>query len=79
MPGRYSQTTSTLLGERYVYAEVLPATCIFDDRGLLPATAVTRRDGWVKRTPNKSQHRKLTLEKKIIPPPLLSGLELATF
>ena len=30
------------------------------------------------RTPNKSQHTKLTLEKKILPP-LLPGLELATF
>ena len=32
----------------------------------------------VERTPNKSQHRKLTLEKKILLP-LLPGLELATF
>ena len=31
----------------------------------------------VKRTPNKSQHTKLTLEKKILSP-LLPGLELAT-
>ena len=33
----------------------------------------------VERTPNKSQHTKLTLEKKILPPPLLPGFELATF
>ena len=33
---------------------------------------------WVERTPNKSQHTKLTLEKKILPP-LLPGLEHATF
>ena len=32
----------------------------------------------VKRTPNKSQHTQLTLEKKILPP-LLPGFELATF
>ena len=32
----------------------------------------------VERTPNKSQHTKLTLEKKILPP-LLPGFELATF
>ena len=29
----------------------------------------------VERTPNKNQHKKLTLENKILPP----GLELATF
>ena len=32
----------------------------------------------MERTPNKSQHRKLTPEKKILPP-LLPGFELATF
>ena len=32
----------------------------------------------VERTPNKSQHTKLTLQKKILPP-LLPGFELATF
>ena len=32
----------------------------------------------VERTPNKSQHTKLTLEKKILPP-LLPGFEHATF
>ena len=32
----------------------------------------------VERTPNKSQHTKLTLEKKILPP-LLPVFELATF
>ena len=36
------------------------------------------RNTGVERTPNKSQHTKLTLEKKILPP-LLSGFELATF
>ena len=46
-----------------------------NDRGLLRATAVTR--GW-NRYRNKSQHRKSTLEKKIIPP-LLQGFEPATF
>ena len=48
-----------------------------DDRDLLRATAVTR--GW-NGYRNKSQHRKLSLENKILPP-LLScrGLEPATF
>ena len=46
-----------------------------NDRDLLRATAVTR--GW-NRYWNKSQLRKLTLEKKILPP-LLRGSELATF
>ena len=32
----------------------------------------------VEQTLNKSQHRKLTLEKKILPP-LLPGFELTTF
>ena len=32
----------------------------------------------VERTPNKSQHTKLTLEKKILPP-VLPGFEFATF
>ena len=32
----------------------------------------------MERTPNKSQHTKLTLEKKILPP-LLPGFEFATF
>ena len=44
------------------------------DRGLLRATAVTR--GW-NGYRNKSQHRKLTMEK--ILPPLLQGFEPATF
>ena len=43
--------------------------------GLLRATVVTRG---VDRTPNRSQHTKLTLEKKILPP-LLPRFELATF
>ena len=32
----------------------------------------------MERTANKSQHTKLTLEKKILPP-LLTGFELGTF
>ena len=44
-------------------------------RDLLQATAVTQ--GW-KRYRNKSQHRKLTLEKKILLP-LLQGFKPATF
>ena len=46
-----------------------------NDRDLLRATAVTR--GW-NGYRNKSQHRKSTLEKKILPP-LLQGFEPATF
>ena len=46
-----------------------------NDRDLLRTTAVTR--GW-NGYRNKSQHRKLTLEKKIILP-LLQGFELSTF
>ena len=38
-----------------------------NDRGLLHATAVTQ--GW-NGYQSKSHHRKLTLEKKILPPPL---------
>ena len=61
-----------------VYA-CLAVTCHLhfwqNDRDLLRATAVTR--GW-NGYRNKSQHRKLTLEKKILPP-LLRGFELATF
>ena len=61
-----------------VYA-CLAVTCHLrfwqDDRGLLRATAVTR--GW-NGYRNKSQHRKLTLEKKILPP-LQQGFEPASF
>ena len=63
---------------RKVYA-CLAVTCHLrfwqNDRGLLRATAVTR--GWSGYR-NKSQHRKLTLEKKILPP-LQQGFEPATF
>ena len=46
-----------------------------NDRDLLRAAAVTRVwDGYR----NNSQHRKLTLEKKSLPPPLLPGLEPET-
>ena len=63
---------------RTVYA-CLAVTCHLhfwqNDWDLLRATAVTR--GW-NRYRNKSQHRKLTLEKKILLP-LLQGFEPATF
>ena len=51
--------------------------CIRDrnDRDLLRATAVTR--GWNEYR-KKSQHRKMTMEKKLLPP-LLQGFEPATF
>ena len=61
-----------------VYA-CLAVTCHLhfwqNDRDLLCATAVTR--GW-NRYRNKSQHRKLILEKKILPL-LLQGFEPTTF
>ena len=63
---------------RKVYA-CLAVTCHLrfwqNDRDLLRAAAVTR--GW-NGYRNKSQHRKLTLEKKILPP-LQQGFEPATF
>ena len=63
---------------RKVYA-CLAVTCHLhfwqNDRDFLRATAVTR--GW-NGYRNKSQHRKSTLEKKILPP-LLQGFEPATF
>ena len=63
---------------RKVYA-CLAVTCHLhfwqNDRDLLRATAVTR--GW-NGYRNKSQHRKSTLEKKILPP-LQQGFEPATF
>ena len=63
---------------RKVYA-CLAVTCHLhfwqNDRDLLRATAVTR--GW-NGYRIKSQHRKLTQEKKILPP-LLQGLEPTTF
>ena len=63
---------------RKVYA-CLAVTCHLhfwqNDRDLLRATAVTQ--GW-NGYRNKSQHRKSTLEKKILPP-LLQGFEPATF
>ena len=61
-----------------VYA-CLAVTCHLhswqNDQGLLHATVVTQ--GW-NGYRNKSQHRKLTLEKKILPP-LQQGFEPATF
>ena len=63
---------------RKVYA-CLIVTCHLhfwqNDRDMLRAAAVTR--GW-NGYQNKSQHRKLTLEKKILQP-LLPGFEPATF
>ena len=61
-----------------VYA-CLAVTCHLhfwqNDRDLLRSTAVTR--GW-NGYQNKNQHRKSTLEKKILPP-LQQGFEPATF
>ena len=46
-----------------------------NDQGLSSATAIT---GGVERTPHKSQHKNLTLEKKILLP-FLSAFKLTTF
>ena len=63
---------------RKVYA-CLAVTCHLhfwqNDRDFLHATVVTR--GW-NGYRNKSQHRKLTMEKKILPP-FQQGFEPATF
>ena len=60
----------------YVCLAVTCHQCFWqNDRDLLRATAVTR--GW-NGYRNKSQHSKLTLEKKILPP-LQQGFEPATF
>ena len=63
---------------RKVYA-CFAVTCYLhfrqNDRNLLHATAVTW--GW-NRYRNRSQHRKSTLEKKILPP-LLQGFKPTTF
>ena len=63
---------------RKVYA-CLAVTCHLhfwqNDRDLLRATVVTQ--GWNEYR-NKSQHRKSTLEKKILPP-FQQGFEPATF
>ena len=64
---------------RYRVHACLAVTCHLhvwqNDRGLSRATAVTQ--GWNGYW-NKSQHIKLTMEKKILPP-VLSGIEPATF
>ena len=76
MPGqRHSQLTPTSLDLRvcarlgatcHILAECPGSfTCQYGNKG-------------VERTPNKSQHIKLALEKKILPL-LLPGFELATF
>ena len=77
MPGQKdSQPTPTSLGQ---------GVCVF--RCNLPPALLTEWPGsftchcgntGAERTPNKCQHTKLTLEKKILPP-LLPGFELATF
>ena len=73
---RHSRPTPTSLGH---------GCCVF--RCNLPLAPLEKWPGsftchcgntGVKRTPNKSQHTKLTLDKKILPP-LLSGFELPTF
>ena len=81
----YTIQPCTRLQSRFIQSHIgrvyacLAVTCHLhfwqNGRDLLRATTVTR--GW-NGYRNKSQHRKLTLEKKILPP-LLQGLEPATF
>ena len=78
LPGqRHSQPTPTSMGQGCI--------CVF--RRNLPPALLAEWPGsftchcgntGVERTPNKSQHTKLTLEKNILPP-LLPGFELSTF
>ena len=67
MPGqRHSQPTLTSFGLRLYACSGVTFHPHFwpNDRGLLPATAVTRG---LERTPNKSQHTMQTLEKENSP------------
>ena len=76
MPGQHSQTTPTSLGQgcMRVWCNLPPA---LSAEWLRSWTCHSGNTG-VERTPNKSQHRKLTLVKNILPP-LLPGLGLSTF
>ena len=63
-PGhRHSQPTQTLLGKRCMLISVQPDTCILAEwpRSFMCLCGITG----VEQTPQKSQHRKLTLKKKI--------------
>ena len=77
IPGQqHSQPTPTSLGQGVrVFKCNLPPALLADRTGSV--TCYCGNTG-VERTPNNSQHTKLTLEKKILPPPL-PGFELATF
>ena len=74
---RFLIGSHTMPGKRHVHVfRCNPPTALWqNDRGLF--TCHCGSTG-VKRTPIKSQHTKLTLQKKILPP-LLPGFELATF
>ena len=72
MSGRHSQPTPTSMGQGCM--RVCHLHSWQNDRFFTCHCGSTG----VKRTPIKSQHTKLTLEKKILPP-LLLGFELATF
>ena len=79
---RYAWTAAYSAHSDFVESRVyacLGVTCHLhfrqNDWGLSCATAVTQG---VEQTTNKSQHTKLILEKKILPP-LLPGFELTTF
>ena len=80
LPGqRHSQPTPTSMGQGCIMYACLGVTCHLhfwqNDQGLLRANAVTQG---VECTPNKSQHTKLTLKKKILQP-FLPGFQLTTF
>ena len=72
---QHSQLTLTWLGQGCMHVRWnLPPALLAKWLESLHAAAVTRG---VEQTPNKSQHTKLTLEKKILPL-LLLGFKLAT-
>ena len=76
MPGEHTQPILTLFDQRCcVFRCYLPSALLAEWPGSFMCHC---HDTGVERTLNKSQHRKLTLEKKILLP-LLPGFKLATF
>ena len=72
------QSTHSDFVESRLYA-CLGVTCHLHFLAELPGSFTCHcGNTGVERAPNKSQHTKLTLEKKILPPPL-PGFELTTF
>ena len=72
---RHSQPTLTSLGQGCVFRCNLPPALLAEWSGSFACHCGNKG---VERTPNESQHIKLTLEKKILPS-LLLGFKLANF